>query len=140
MIGPFKGDYFFLSNFYTSLMRVDGALYTTVEHYYQASKAYEWEDSLNIRIAESPSMAKQLGRSVRMSPDFEATKRLVMLNGVTCKFAQNPSLREKLIATGDELLEEVNYWGDTYWGTVNGVGENWLGRILMTVREAAACT
>ena len=35
----------------------------------------------------------------------------------------------------DEHLEEGNTWGDTTWGTVNGIGENRLGRILMKVRK-----
>lgn len=37
--------------------------------------------------------------------------------------------------TIDEHLEEGNTWGDTTWGTVNGIGENRLGRILMKVRK-----
>ena len=44
-------------------------------------------------------------------------------------------LKEKLLATGDEHLEEGNTWGDTTWGTVNGIGENRLGKILMKVRN-----
>lgn len=35
----------------------------------------------------------------------------------------------------DEHLEEGNTWGDTIWGTVDGVGENRLGKILMRVRD-----
>ena len=29
---------------------------------------------------------------------------------------------------------EENTWGDRYWGTVNGYGENHLGIILMDIR------
>ena len=54
---------------------------------------------------------------------------------VLAKFTQNPDLKEKLLATGDEHLEEGNTWGDTTWGTVNGIGENRLGIILMKVRR-----
>ena len=54
---------------------------------------------------------------------------------VLAKFTQNPDLKEKLLATGDESLEEGNTWGDTIWGTVDGVGENRLGKILMRVRD-----
>ena len=45
---------------------------------------------------------------------------------VLAKFTQNPDLKKKLLATGDEHLEEGNTWGDTIWGTVDGVGENRL--------------
>lgn len=51
------------------------------------------------------------------------------------KFSQNEELRNRLIETGDEHLEEGNTWGDRIWGTVNGIGENRLGKILMRVRE-----
>ena len=51
------------------------------------------------------------------------------------KFTQNEDLKEKLLATGNDILEEGNTWGDRVWGTVNGVGENRLGKILMRVRE-----
>lgn len=32
-------------------------------------------------------------------------------------------------------LEEGNTWGDRTWGTVDGVGQNLLGHVLMTVRS-----
>ena len=54
---------------------------------------------------------------------------------VLAKFTQNPDLKEELLATGDEHLEEGNTWGDAIWGTVDGVGENRLGKILMRVRD-----
>ena len=51
------------------------------------------------------------------------------------KFKQNPHLTKKLLDTGDVYLEEGNNWGDRIWGTVNGVGRNELGKILMEVRK-----
>ena len=57
-----------------------------------------------------------------------------MLTGLRKKFA-DPELRNLLLATGDEELIEGNYWGDTYWGVCNGVGQNKLGKLLMQVRE-----
>jgi predicted NAD-dependent protein-ADP-ribosyltransferase YbiA (DUF1768 family) len=32
-------------------------------------------------------------------------------------------------------LIEGNWWGDTYWGVCNGVGENHLGKLLMKIRD-----
>lgn len=54
---------------------------------------------------------------------------------VKSKFEQNSDLKDKLIATGDEYLEEGNTWNDTYWGVCRGKGKNILGKILMRVRE-----
>jgi len=50
------------------------------------------------------------------------------------KFTQNPDLGDKLLAT-EGLIEEKNSWGDTFWGTCEGVGQNHLGRLLMKTRE-----
>ena len=56
---------------------------------------------------------------------------------VLLKFNQNPELKRKLIATGDAVLVEENYWGDKFWGVCSktGEGENHLGIILMKTRE-----
>lgn len=54
---------------------------------------------------------------------------------IHCKFMQHYDLAQKLIATGNAYLEEGNQWGDKFWGTVNGTGENMLGKILMKERD-----
>lgn len=63
-------------------------------------------------------------------------KDLYMYEVVYAKFTQNEELQKELLATGDQALIEDAvhdpYWG---WGTSH-VGENKLGRILMTVRDA----
>ena len=46
---------------------------------------------------------------------------------------QSAKLTSKI--KSDEYLEEGNNWGDKVWGTVNGEGENNLGKILMRVRK-----
>jgi hypothetical protein len=51
------------------------------------------------------------------------------------KFAPGTELAGKLLDTGGAHLEEGNTWGDTFWGTVNGAGDNYLGLCLMKVRE-----
>jgi len=43
-------------------------------------------------------------------------------------------LRDRLLAI-EGLIEEKNSWGDTFWGTCEGVGQNHLGRLLMKTRE-----
>lgn len=80
-------------------------------------------------------MARSLGRRIPLRKDWEQVKVSVMQTIVTAKFTQNPSLRERLLATEDAYLEEGNTWNDRTWGTVGGVGANLLGRILMEVRE-----
>ena len=50
------------------------------------------------------------------------------------KFKDHPELAAKLVAIDEEIFED-NSWGDTYWGQCNGVGNNWLGIILMEERD-----
>ncbi len=44
-------------------------------------------------------------------------------------------LKQKLISTGNSILEEGNYWNDTFWGICKEKEENHLGKLLMKVRE-----
>lgn len=135
MIDRFNGEYAFLSNYSASPFKDEcGDFFPTVEHYFQAQKATNMFDFEEIRMAKTPGLAKKLGRQIELAPDWESVKEQVMLDGLRYKFAI-PELRDKLLATGDQYLEEGNYWGDTYWGVCNGVGKNRLGKLLMQVRE-----
>lgn len=134
MIDRFDGEYAFLSNYSASPFRVDYVLFPTMEHYFQANKADNQNDYLRIAYAPTPGEAKRLGRKIQLRPDWEKIKDNIMLTGLRKKFA-DPELRNLLLATGDEELVEGNYWGDTYWGVCNGVGQNKLGKLLMQVRE-----
>ena len=135
VIRYFRGEYSFLSNFFIRSIEIDGVVYSPVEHYFQSMKTNNNEEKLGIICARSPKDAKRLGRLCTLRKDWESVKFAVMEKGIYSKFYQHKDLREKLFATGDMLLEEGNFWNDKYWGVVNGVGENNLGKILMNVRE-----
>ena len=79
-------------------------------------------------------LAKKMGRSVSLRPDWEDIKDDIMLEGLYRKFADD-ELADWLVDTGDEELVEGNWWGDRYWGVCNGVGQNKLGKLLMKVRS-----
>lgn len=87
-----------------------------------------------IREAATPGQAKKLGQGVSLRPDWESVKVDLMRTFVRKKF-ENPFLRPLLLATGDAELVEGNTWNDTFWGVCRGRGQNWLGRILMEVRD-----
>ena len=132
MINEFRGKYYFLSNFYNSKVTYDGITYLNNESAFQAQKTF----SNRKRFANlDPTSAKSLGRRVKLRKDWEQVKENEMYKIVKAKFLQNEKIKELLLATGDEYLEEGNTWGDKIWGTVNGIGENKLGNILMRVRE-----
>lgn len=132
-IDRFSGAYAVLSNFYPSVVRLDGVEYPSVEHAYQAAKTFNLREREGIRRAPKPGTAKALGRMVRLRVDWEDVKLKVMKDLVRQKF-QGAKAQAMLMATGDAVLIEGNYWNDTFWGICNGKGENHLGRILMEVR------
>ena len=133
-IDSFKGEYFFLSNFYPAKIKYNGIQYLNNEAAFQAQKCTTMEDRIKFSYL-NPSDAKKLGRRIILRNDWESVKISIMREIVFEKFKQNPHLTEKLLDTGDVYLEEGNNWGDRIWGTVNGVGKNELGKIIMEVRE-----
>lgn len=136
-ITSFMGKNRYLSNFYPAPIEYEGIRYQNNEAAFQAQKAEDMEIRLKFKDLP-PDKAKRLGRSVKLRPDWEACKAIVMYEIVKAKFTQNEELGKMLVSTGDAHLEEGNTWGDTTWGTVNGVGSNMLGKILMEVRAELA--
>lgn len=116
----------------------NGQWYPSVEHAYQAAKCLHKHDELAIRNADSASMAKRLGKSIEIRPDWDKIKLEVMADLLWQKFMLNPELRARLLnETGDRELVEGNTWGDTYWGKCAGVGKNHLGRLIMHIRTVS---
>lgn len=136
MIDSFRGQYYFLSNFYyPSRVIYEDWIYVTVEHAFQAAKTNDFYERIPIFLSLDPTKAKQLGRLVTLREDWEEVKDEIMYNLVTQKFTQSNYLKRKLLETHPQELIEGNWWGDTYWGVCRGVGQNKLGKILMEVRE-----
>lgn len=132
-ISEFRGEYGFLSNFYAVPVVFEGLMYLNSEAAFQSAKTTDMsvrEEFTHLSAVD----AKRRGRYVRLREDWENVKLSVMYQVCWAKFSQNECLKKRLIDTGDANLEEGNTWGDRYWGTVNGVGENNLGKILMRVR------
>lgn len=133
-IDYFDGKNRFLSNFYGAEVEYEGITYKNSEAAFQAAKCAD--ESMRVKFADlNPSEAKSKGRRIDLRHDWEDVKFDVMYAIVKAKFTQNKELSRKLVETGDAYLEEGNTWGDKTWGTVNGEGQNNLGKILMRVRE-----
>lgn len=135
VIDSFRDEYRFLSNFWPcQIISIDGIVYPSVEHAYQAAKTVSFEEKKPIQYAYTAGIAKNLGQKVTKRSDWEEIKQSVMLELVRKKF-KSPILAKLLLHTGNAELIEGNYWGDTYWGICNNVGQNNLGKILMQVRS-----
>jgi|SRR5215469_7402020 len=162
-ITSFKGEHEFLSSFYEhpfQLPEMPGEWWNTREHAFQAAKAVSHPDFLRVRNAPSAYRAKQIGRAIECRPDWDKIKKGVMLRIMSAQFESNfaGTMREQLIATRPCQLIEGNTWNDTYWGAIpygDGqvskatpmfqaddrtmwLGANWLGRLLMVVRNVIA--
>lgn len=133
VIVEFKGKYRFLSNFWPAEVRLDGVVYPTVEHAYQAAKTRRPEWREKIRQCATPGQAKRMGSKVPIRPEWDAVKVAVMKDLLEQKFSRL-DLYHSLLATGYEELVEQNTWGDRFWGVCNGTGQNRLGLLLMEIR------
>jgi len=130
-------DYGEFSNFAAYPIRLDGKLWPTSEHYFQAQKFDDAAYRERIRGTSSPWDAAKLGRDRRMKlrRDWESVKVGVMHQALVAKFAQHDTLRTLLLGTGDATLVEHTE-NDAYWGDGgNGRGRNMLGQLLMRVRS-----
>lgn len=140
-IKGFFGEYRFLSNFHlceVPFQEKDGTVlvYPSTEHAYMAQKT----DSMKVKQifalpSVTPSQARELGQQIKIKRGWDNIKWETMFKINLIKYRNNPDLGEMLLSTGDKLLEETNWWGDTYWGVCDGVGENNLGKILMSIRK-----
>jgi ribA/ribD-fused uncharacterized protein len=130
-------EYGCFSNFAPYPIELDGKRWPTSEHYFQAQKFEDPQHQEAIRREKSPMIAARMGRDrkKKLRRDWESAKVAVMRKAVRAKFTQHPDLRAILLATGDagivEHTENDSYWGDGG----DGSGKNWLGKILMEVRE-----
>jgi ribA/ribD-fused uncharacterized protein len=134
-IDSFQGRYRFLSNFWPAQVEFEGLTYPDVEHAYQSAKTLDMSARRRIAALPTPAEAKHAGEALPLRPDWPQIKYDVMLQCVRFKFTHHPELAGKLLATGNAYLEEGNTWNDQIWGVYQGHGTNWLGKILMTVRD-----
>lgn len=133
-IGPFRGEWSFLSNFYPVTVLLDDVPYPSVEHAYQAARCELTSDREAVRDAVDAGEAKRLGRLAPQVVGWDERKENIMLKLLRQKFSR-ADLAERLSSTSGRRLIEVNSWGDSYWGTVDGVGLNRLGVLLELVRD-----
>lgn len=132
-IREFRGEYQWLSNFVEVPIELDSVLYPSVEHAYQAAKTLIRKERLRF-LNCSAAEAKKKGKTVTLRSDWETIRLSLMEKLCRQKYQQEP-FRTKLLETGDCLIEENNYWNDTFWGICRGTGMNHLGKIIMKIRK-----
>lgn len=129
----FQGAYRFLSNMWDTPVTILGRTFSSSEAAYQSSKTLDpiVRDSFTLLGGID---SKKAGRELVLRSDWSIVKLEVMELCVRSKF-MNPGMSKLLKGTGNSPLVEGNTWGDTFWGRCNGLGQNHLGRLLMSVRK-----
>lgn len=137
------------SNFYPVQMSskvispdLENITVTTSEHLFQAAKFLDGNPNYakSILQAATPGKTAQMGRN-RNVPGFavgwDQKSFYVMLNIVREKAKVCPEFKEELLSTGDKfLIENTTPSNDRIWGCgKDGWGKNWLGLVLMIVRD-----
>jgi predicted NAD-dependent protein-ADP-ribosyltransferase YbiA (DUF1768 family) len=90
----------------------------------------------------TPRESKQFGKTIELRNGWDDIKLSVMRDLINQKFSdKNPELVELLQNTGDQHIQEGNWWCDFYWGVsirkdrTAGKGENNLGKLIMERRS-----
>jgi ribA/ribD-fused uncharacterized protein len=124
------------SNFYPSDMLINGQIWSTVEHYFQAQKFDINSKEYKLIIDnESPAFAKKIGQGGKLRKDWEYVKEDIMYTALCEKF-KIPEFKKYLLDTGDSIIRK-NSESDSYWGIgKNGQGKNRLGILLMKIRSS----
>ncbi|UDL16866.1 hypothetical protein SEA_ATUIN_139 [Arthrobacter phage Atuin] len=143
-INEFKGNTFFLSNFYVGKPIHYGVFdYASGEHLFNALKTVNLKEQEWVRSAPTPGEAKKRGRQVNLRPNWDNDIRYKAMRAVVGrKFMQDWSLAVNLYITFDAELIEGNTWHDNVWGNCTCgraacevEGQNHLGKLLMEYRD-----
>lgn len=138
MIKDLTGEYAFLANDHPCLVPHKGWLYPCVTVAFQAAKAVTCDNVILFRKSGiSARKAVKLGHSIPLPPKWDEKKVPIMTALVMNKFRNDDELRRKLLATGKQLIFAGNAHTDMFWGIdAEYAGQNMLGEILMSVRDA----
>jgi ribA/ribD-fused uncharacterized protein len=140
-----------MSNWYRSDFTLDGVTYSSSEQYMMAQKATLFKDDealAKIMATKDPKAQKALGKKVKgfVKEEWEAVARPLVYKGCLAKYEQNATIAADLLSTDNDELVEASPT-DRIWGIGLAVdnddaldktkwrGTNWLGQVLMRVRD-----
>lgn len=138
--------YYEFTNFYESPITLDGKVWPTTEHYFQAQKfpgnAPVQEQIRTARTAREVFALANSGNGTYkhlIRPDWNSVSMDTMRKALHAKFTQHANLKQLLLGTGTSELVEASdkdaFWGDPSRSAVGGpVGRNELGKLLMELR------
>jgi ribA/ribD-fused uncharacterized protein len=122
-------------------VRFEGCDFPTAEHAYQYGKPRKAAVRDWLMAAPSPALLAMAAHGLYhwdVVPGWSKMKVDRMRAVLRAKFTQHEALRALLLDTGDAEIIEAGTVDDAagrYWGRVHGRGQNWLGRLLMELRD-----
>ena len=126
-------------------VQLDGVIWPSVNHYFQAQKTTSFELRELVRKSESVQEAYDHLREAGVKTPMAWASRCdaIMKAALLEKFRQHESLRITLLATGKAILVSDSNC-DWYWVERPGVVFNEIGKMLMSIRaqlqaESATC-
>ncbi|MGE3770012.1 MAG: NADAR family protein [Bdellovibrionales bacterium] len=117
---------------------MNGVVWPTAEHWYQAQK-FPNDPTLQefLRRTSDPRTVKAIARDNKDArrADWDDVKVSMFYEANMTKFIKHPALWAQLLETGHaELVEQSPH--DPFWGrAANGTGENMVGVVLMYIRD-----
>ncbi|GAB3366258.1 NADAR family protein [Arachidicoccus ginsenosidivorans] len=141
----------YLSQSWIAPFKVNGVTFPTAEHWmiYQKARLFEDQEiAAKVMSTKHPDDVKSLGRKITgfVEEVWDCHKYNIVLEGNYCKFLQNESLLNILLATKTAILAEASST-DEVWGIGLSMednrirnpllwpGQNLLGFALMEVRD-----
>lgn len=78
---------------------------------------------------------KAYKKGARINPNLDSVKLKIMRKALIEKFSVSEKASSVLLSTGDAILRESSVH-DSFWGIgKDGKGKNWLGKLLMEIRD-----
>ena len=142
-----KSLYFnIFSNFHMDPLTIDGTVWQSGEHYYQAAKFAEESPWANpemfkaVQTTPGPATAKFIAQfglhpEIPLPDEYRIRSMKKMLR---IKFASGTLMHRRLLQTGNlDLIHETR--SDFFWGqSRSGKGQNHLGKLLMQIRQGSS--
>ena len=134
MINKFDNEYIFLSNYYTQNITYKGITYNCAMNAYYGQLI---SDNLQKKAIANATPSRALSMVINSISKIDYSQEEqdnIMYEILKVKFSDS-KLKNLLLQTNQEPLNNNINWEDTYWGICNDEGDNKLGKLLMKLRD-----
>ena len=134
MINKFDNEYIFLSNYYPQNITYKGITYNCAMNAYYGQLI---SDNLQKKAIANATPSRALSMVINSISKIDYSQEEqdnIMYEILKVKFS-DAKLKNLLLQTNQEPLNNNINWEDTYWGICNDEGDNKLGKLLMKLRD-----